>query len=100
MAKRRAPLHTSLGSKRLRVVAATNNVISTPASSSQPISQCQLPRKALAAASQATALSLVPTFKSQFLELHVEDDIVAPIEGSRAVMVATAEAGDKGNGQD
>jgi hypothetical protein len=50
-------------------------------------------------------LSLVPTFesqflKSQFLESHVEDDIVAPTKGSRAVTVATTEAGDKDNGQD
>ena len=30
----------------------------------------------------------------------MEDDIVAPTEGSRAVTVATTEAGDKDNGQD
>ncbi|KAI1522449.1 Dimer-Tnp-hAT domain containing protein, partial [Pyrenophora tritici-repentis] len=103
MAKRRA-LHTSSSSKRLRVAAATDNVVSTPAASpqpaSQPASQRRSPRKALAAASQATASSLVPTFESQFLESHVEDDIVAPTEGSRAVTVATTEAGHKDNGQD
>ena len=107
MAKRHA-LHTSSSSKRLRVAAATDDVVSTPAASSQPASQPasppasqrRSPRKALAAASQATASSLVPTFESQFLESHVEDDIVAPTEGSRAVTVATTEAGDRDNGQD
>jgi hypothetical protein len=34
------------------------------------------------------------------LESHVEDDIVAPTEGSRAVTVATTKARDKDNGQD
>jgi hypothetical protein len=103
MSKRRG-LHTSSSSKRLRVAATTDDVVSTPAASSQPesqpASQRQSPRKALAAASQATALSLVPTFESQFLESHTEDDIVAPTKGSRAVMVATTEAGDKEDGQD
>jgi hypothetical protein len=88
----------------LRVAAATDDVVSTPAASSQPdsqpASQRQSPCKALAAASQATALSLVPTFELQFLESHVEDDIVAPAKGSRAVTVATTEAGDKEDGQD
>jgi hypothetical protein len=103
MAKRRA-LHNSSSSKRLRVAAATDDVVSTPATSSQPepqpASQRQSPRKALAAASQATASSPVLTFESQFLESHVEDDIVAPTEGSRAVTVATTKARDKDNGQD
>jgi hypothetical protein len=30
----------------------------------------------------------------------MEDDIIAPTEGSRAVTVATTKAGDKDNGQD
>lgn len=99
MAKRHA-LHTSSSSKRLRVAAATDDVVSTPAAPSQPASQRRSPRKALAAASQATASSQAPTFESQFLESHVEDDIVAPTEGSRAATVATTEAGDRDNGQD
>ncbi|KAF2023163.1 hypothetical protein EK21DRAFT_81522 [Setomelanomma holmii] len=107
MPKRRT-LHTSLSSKRTRVTAATNNLISAREASSQTASERQSPRKALAAASKANAASQatataspsVTTFESQLLELQVEDEIVAPTEGSRAGTVATTEAGDGDNSQD
>jgi hypothetical protein len=62
---------------------------------SQHLSQRALsPRKALAAASQAT------TFESQLIESQPEEEISAPTEGSQAGTAATTEASGDAEGDD
>src|SRR5829696_6648308 len=93
----------SSSNKRIRV-AATDNVVPTPKTTSEsasqptskPASQRRSPRKALAAASQAIVLlSPEPTFESQFLESQLEEEIVVPTEGSHASIVATTKVRDR-----